>query len=1141
MYNREVYLKDPVTRKLVNDGVASVNDDSSAHAMDVLKYELETFVCDGQYEKGMEHILETYLKNINQSHQPAVWVSGFYGSGKSHLVKMLRALWVDTVLNDGTTARTVANLPQNIKDLLKELTAQSKRYGGLHASSGTLGAGSTGSVRLALLRIIFKSAGLPEQYYLARFIMWLKKEGIYDSVKSHIEKNNCDWQEELENFYVSEDLHNALIHVKPNLFSQSNILDTLNNEYPNVPDISSDDMINAIKNTLMKDGKMPLTLIVMDEVQQYIGGDNKRSMDVQEAVEACCKNFGGKLLFVGTGQTAVTGTSNLKKLEGRFTIRVELSDADVDEVIRKVILAKKASAINDINKIMNNNLGEISRHLQNTTIGHRNDDIQYFTGDYPILPVRRRFWENALRVLDQTGTESQLRNQLSMVHKAIKTNTDKELGHVISADYLYFDSADRLLQSRILPRRVHEKTGIWIKGNAEEKLMARACGLVFLINKLAGNNRDTGIKATADTIADLMVEDITSGSSSLRNSLDRLLDSCEILMKVGDEYRIQTEESSAWNDEFQSQRSQLANQEHRIETERNDCIKKTFNESVKKITINHGQTNITRELHTVFDQQLPKDGDKKIYIWVRDEWSIDRQSVRADALSAGYASPCIFVFIPKRSADDLRRAIIDFKAAGATLDMRGVPDSPEGMEAREAMDTTKKGAEGKIKELLKEAFSGAVVYQGGGNELTGNSLQDIILEGAEKSLERIYPQFHTGDTPGWDKVYSKAQKGAQDALKSTGYDGETEKNPVCRAIIDYIGQGKKGNEIRENFENPPYGWSRDTVDGALQVLLVTGLVRVQNEYGKSIDPKELERKSIGKSNFRVEAVTVSATQRIQVRKILQKKGCKVTQGEELSAIPTFLNDMESLADRAGGDGPKPERPDTSLLKKIKNTSGNGTLIAMYNNRDELGKLIDEWTGRAENIEKRWPLWGQLEELLFCGNHSVSKIQYEADEIKNQRLLLNEPDLIQPLLKSLEDLLRKEFIDIYGLYRDEFTKNEARLNSDPSWQKLPDNKKLTILDKCDITQIPGIPSGTYEELIKALKEYPLDGWNDRIDAVTTRIDKAIKMAIKELEPSIQTVEIYHNEAFKKQEDIDLWLEKVKTLLTEALKKGPFVIR
>lgn len=97
--------------------------------------------------------------------------------------------------------------------------------------------------------------------------------------------------------------------------------------------------------------------MVLDEVQQYIGEDSQRSIDVQEVVEACCKNIGAKMLFIGTGQTAVTGTSNLKKPEGRFTVRVELSDADVDAVIRKVILAKKPEAKAPVEKVMQTNLG----------------------------------------------------------------------------------------------------------------------------------------------------------------------------------------------------------------------------------------------------------------------------------------------------------------------------------------------------------------------------------------------------------------------------------------------------------------------------------------------------------------------------------------------------------------------------------------------------------------------------------------------------------------------------------------------------------------------------------------------------------------------------------------------------------------
>jgi hypothetical protein len=100
----------------------------------------------------------------------------------------------------------------------------------------------------------------------------------------------------------------------------------------------------------------------------------------------------------------------------------------------------------------------------------------------------------------------------------------------------------------------------WIQGSEDEQLMARASGLVFLINKLAGSNNEIGIKSNVDTIADLMVTDLAKGSSSIRSKLPNLMDKCELLMKVADEYRIQTEESSAWNDEFLSQRSVLNNE-----------------------------------------------------------------------------------------------------------------------------------------------------------------------------------------------------------------------------------------------------------------------------------------------------------------------------------------------------------------------------------------------------------------------------------------------------------------------------------------------------------------------------------------------------------------------------------------------------
>jgi len=1145
MINRDIYQKDPSTRKLVNEGVASVNDEQTNQALDVLRYELDTFVCDGQYEKGIVHILETYLKNIEQAQQPAAWVSGFYGSGKSHMVKMLRALWIDAKFPDGATASGIASLPESVRDQLKELSTQAKRHGGVHAASGTLGSKSRDkSARMALLGIIFNSAGLPEQFPVARFVMWLKSEGMYDQVRGLVEQGGHSWEEELDNFYVAEGLHAALVKAKPNLFaSTSSCVDTLNNLYPYVQDVSSSDMIKAIKQALTKDGKFPLTLVVIDEVQQYIGEDSQRSIDVQETVEACSKNMGAKLLFIGTGQTAVTGTSNLKKLEGRFTVRVELSDADVDAVIRQVILAKRPDAKAPIEKVMQTNLGEISRHLAGTTIGHRPDDIQFFPQDYPVLPVRRRFWENTLRVLDRTGTDSQLRNQLSMIHKVIQTNLDAPVGNMVGADYLYFDSADKLLQSRILPRKVHEKTMVWNKGTEDQRLMARACGLVFLINKLAANNNEIGIRATADTLADLMVEDLTQGSGALRSKLPTLLEKCELLMKVADEYRIQTEESAAWNDEFLSQRNSLANEAHRVDAERDDRIRQKFGLMVRKLSLTQGTSKVQRDIFPVFEAQLPADANEKVSVWVRDGWSIDENSVRADARQAGNQSPTVFVYVPKRSADDLRHYLIDFKAASATLDKRGVPNTPEGTEARSAMETTKQAAESKIRELLQEAYSGARVFQGGGNEILGTELQEMTLEAATNALQRLYPQFHVADHTGWPKVYDKAQKGAPDALKSVGDEGEPAKNPVCKAILAYIAGGKKGIDIRKNFEGATYGWPGDAVDGGLQVLLVAGLVRAQDEKGQTIDPKDLERKVIGKTMFKVESATVSAAQRIQVRKVLQKVGLTAKQGEELAYVPQFLVSAQELASRAGGDAPRPARPATAGLEEIRLTAGNEQLLALYNQRDELSTAIDTWANVGERIDKRLPTWNTLKRLLAQANglSGADVLVAQVTHIEQQRQLLEEPDPLTPLVASLTQLLRVELNNLHSSYQTRHKNGMARLDADTNWKQLEPEQRNSLLatQKLTLTDAPKVQVANTDEVLATVDRLSLSSFADRVAAIDSRFDAVLVAATELMEPKAQFIKLPHR-TIKTDEDIEAWLLDARQTIAQALKKGPVIL-
>ncbi len=1144
MKNRDVYQKDPAARKLINEGVASVNEEKTKEALAVLRYELETFVCSGQYEKGMFHILETYLKNVDQAQQPAVWVSGFYGSGKSHLVKMLRALWVDMEFEDGATARGIANLPLNIRDSLKELSTKAKRYGGLHAASGTLGAGASGSVRLALLRIVFKSAGLPEQYPVARFVMWLRHSGLYEQVRGCVEKSGLDWNEELDNLHVAEGLHDALVQTRPKIFpSSASCVETLNNLYPYVQDISNDDMIKAFRQALSKDEKFPLTLVVLDEVQQYIGGDSQRSLDVQEAVEACCRSFGGRLLFIATGQTAVTGTSHLKKLEGRFTIRVELSDSDVDAVIRQVILAKKPEAKQPLEGILQNNLGEISRHLEGTSLRHRQEDVSRFPQDYPILPVRRRFWEHTLRVLDRTGTDSQLRNQLSMVHKAIQTNLDDPLGHVVPADFLFFDSADKLLQSRILPRKVHEKTMTWSTGTEEEKLTARACGLVFLVNKLGGQNSDVGIRATADTIADLLVEDMEKGSGSLRGRLPALLDACGLLMKVEDEYRIQTEESAAWNDEFLSQCSVLSNEPHRIESERNERLRKKFGTLVRPLVLNQGESKVAREIHPVFGSSLPEDWATRMYVWVRDGWSADENSVRADARQAGSQSPTVFVYVPRRSADELRRHLIEYKAACATLDKRGVPNNPEGAEARAAMETLRQSAEIKMDALLEEAFSGARVFQGGGNEILGNDLQEMVMEAGRNALLRLYPQFGVADSPGWAKVYEKAREGAPDALKSVGYDGEPARNPVCSAILGFLGSGKKGSDIRGRFESPPWGWSRDAVDGGLQALLVAGLILARDEQGRLADPRELERKAIGKMAFRVESATVTTSQRVMIRKLMLKAGVSAKPGEESDHAEEFLEKLLELAGRAGGEPPQPVRPDTSSIEEMRRTAGNERLLALFNRREDLSDCIDNWTGLARRVAERLPRWNVLKRLAVHSSKlpDADAILAQVQTIERERQLLEEPDPITPLAANITQLLRDELNSLDGQYASLFEQRMGRLEQDPNWRELEPDERLRLLShySLDESNRPAVNVQSTEGVLETLEGCSLPSFADRVAAMSGRFDNVLKRAAELCQPEVQFIQVPRR-TLKTEEEIDAWAAEMTERLKTALKQGPVAL-
>ena len=1149
MLNRDVFSTDPSQRKLENEGVANVNDERTVEQLNVLKYELETFVCSGQYADGLDRILRSFLSNIDKAEQPAVWVSGFYGSGKSHLVKMLRALWVNQTFSDSQTARNIATLPEEVNDALIELDAAGRRLGGLHAASGTLGAGASQSVRLALLGILFKSVDLPEEYSAAMLVLWLKREGKLEVVEQHLTAVGRSLSEELPHMYVSHPLWEALFAAFPEMATSSiGFGELLNNQYRPQDDITSDQLIDAIRLSLTNEnGHFPLSLVVLDEVQQYIGQDDTRSIAVQEALEAISKRFAGRLLFIGTGQAALTGTAKLNKLEGRFPVRVQLRDEDVDEVVRKVVLSKKTSVIPALDEIRDANVGELNRHLANTQIATRPRDAKDFARDYPILPVRRRFWEHALRALDTTSVKSQLRNQLGLVHRVVQSNLDEPLGHVVPADALFFESAPSLVQSRALSRRVHDFA---VNGeqsmDADTKITARAVGIVYLINQIKKDQTSDalGLKSDVVTIADLLVTDLNNGSSALRAKLPGLLNECDLLDIIDGEYLIQTKESAEWRDRFERERGNLGGNQIQIDAERDERIRRAVSEELRNLKLQQGKANVPRNVGLSTTADVPSSTDSRIVAWVPG-LTHSRDDIEQAAREAGANSPVIFVYLPLEGRDDLRTALIDFKAAEITLNTLVATNTNDGNDAKASMETIKKSADQRINSIVAKTIENTRVYQGGGIEVIGSGLYSLVEAAAKKNLVRLYPKFEVADHTGWGKVLDQARRGTSDSFRQVGHLGDLKDHTVAKRILDFVAGAKTGKEVHDAFEGSPYGWSSDAIDGTLLALLQATFIRAENLRGQPAKLGDLNKTEISKTKFATESVRIGTGERIAARGLISTLVPGVQTGAELESLDAFYTAFDTLAKRAGGPPPLPAPP--SLPKELQGlltmSSTNERLAATASAAEKIRGLIDTWQAQADLAERRSQDYAKLERILafvdqLPESKEKSSLLIEATALKEQRLLLTTADPIAPLEKSACELLRAKLAELEKAYTSAYDSGTESWIKSPHYAALTQDQRHQVLQSQSLTQQPKFSHGSAREILETLSANNFEQLRTRVEVIATRFDRALEAA-KELAqpdaPKATKVHLVrrdlHNDA-----DIATWLDEAGQLLSEKLSKG-----
>jgi hypothetical protein len=1152
--------RDPRTSPLANSGQARITTLDDDNARRELAGELSTFVCDGQYGQALVRMINSYLEQQGKPRQNAAWVSGFYGSGKSHLQKMLGHLWANTEVTPGKRARElVLELPDEVKDQFRELDTLAARSGKpLLAASGAMPSGAKDAVRKTVLAILLKAVGMPEKVPQARFCFWLRERGYLDAVRSAVEAEGSRWLEELDELYVSPVIAGAVLEQDPD-FAAGNreARDVIRQQFPNSDsDITTAEFVQLARKALAPDGgELPHTMLVLDEVQQYIGDSNDRATDFVELAEALQTELDSRVMVVASGQSALSSeTPQLQKLKDRFRVTVQLSDTDVETVIRKVILQKRADAQADVQQVLEANAGEVSKQLEASLIKERSEDRQVAVADYPLLPTRRRFWEECFRSVDVAGTNSQLRSQLRIIFDAVKDIAEDDLGRVITGDALFHALAGDLVNSGVLLNELSNRIASLGKDGSEEgKLRQSLCGLAFLISRLPREQgADKGIRATARTLADLMVADLRTDSGPLRNKIADLLERMAAdgtLMKVGDkegleEYRLQTREGAQWQQLFLEKSQSIRNDDSEVTAQREQRLGSELQKELRGVRLLQGEAKIARSIYPWINPEPPAPSNEQVAVWIRDGWGCTEKEVREAAREAGSDDPVLHVFLPRRNADDLRNRIIDATAARRVLDHYGTPSTPEGIEARQAMQSRLNRAEEEINGSIADVIANAPVLKGGGIEVYGTKLSEKLQTAAsEASLARLFPEFPKADRASWGTAVKRAKDGSDSPLTAVGHQGSNDSHPVARQVINTIGGGKEGSNVRNELRVAPYGWPQDAIDAVLLALHRDGTLSARDKQNNPIAVGQLDQQSLGVTRFYLQEVRLTTKEKLAVRGVFGLAGVTALSGQEEAKAAEFLDAIENKVAQSGGEPPLPPALASTLLKELSNLSGPEQLKAILEAKDQLQELWDQACSLVDRKQKRQPGWERLNALLqqAQGLEIVQEVEPQVEAIRSQRTLLDPTtDFVAPLLQQLEQALAAALEQAQQQVSQVATDELQQLEANADWQRLPEEERNRISQSLQLpTSAPPATPVEKTQLLATLQQRSITSRRELAESLPTRFAKARLEAAKALEPSTQPLKLSSG-VLKDAAALDDWWAAERQKLTAALQHGPIQI-
>jgi len=543
----------PINRHI--EGVIKADDDAS------LKQEVEEYVLTNEVSKRLDIFLSAY-----NDYQGAngVWISGFFGSGKSHLLKILAMLLENRAI-DGTHVLELF-LPKCQDEVLK---ADLKRAVSIPSRSILFNIDQKADVISktqidALLAVFVKVFDEMCGYYgkqghIAQFERDLDNRGQYTRFKeAYAQIANLPWETGREQALL-EGHHIAAAYAQATGAPESEakgILDKYRQQYK----LSIEDFAEQVNEYIARQEPNFRLNFFVDEVGQYIAENIKLMTNLQTIAESLATKCQGRAWIIVTAQedmSTVVGemgkqqSNDFSKIQARFENRMKLTSADVAEVIQKRLLLKNEAGIQQLSVVyaqQQNNFKTLFDFADGAQTLRNFRDRDHFIHSYPFIPYQFPLFQSAIQSLSLhnafEGKHSSVgeRSMLGVFQQVAKQIAEHQIGDLATFD-LMFEGIRTALKANV------QKAVIVAEKNLDNKFAVQVLKALLLVKYVKE------FKATVRNLSVLMLPRFDADLPILKRQLEEALNLLEqqtYIQRNGELYEYLTNEEKDVEEEIKA-------------------------------------------------------------------------------------------------------------------------------------------------------------------------------------------------------------------------------------------------------------------------------------------------------------------------------------------------------------------------------------------------------------------------------------------------------------------------------------------------------------------------------------------------------------------------------------------------------------